>query len=166
MDQHLYQELKEAYAKTQKELKLKTTFEEAESICFLSDMIGRDGYVSEHFSRALCHRLIDLFRSWSGYFNALLIPNPADMVLLEQTKMLTEEEKQKLVLLMTKIAELDARNQYVGLSKDKIGEGKFIDDSVAFWNTKLRPTAEHIVKRFSAEWQRLVEMKEEERKQE
>ena len=164
MDPHLLKELKDAYSATQKELKFKTSFEEMESIVFLSDMVARDKVVSEHFSRTLCHRMIDLFRSWNEYFSALLVPNPANMFFVEQSQMLNDEEKREIILAMTRAAELETRNQLIGLSKDKTAEGRFVDESVLFWKKELSPLAQKTTKKLNRGWQERIKIKEEEAK--
>ena len=57
--------------------------------------------------------------------------------------------------MMTKIMALVRRNVVIGLTKDKVEEAKFIDDSLRLWN-EILPEITKISKKVSDSWEEKV----------
>jgi len=152
MKKELSEELQSKFKEMKKELGFKATFKEMEKIFFLQDFVAKDGFVSEQLSRAICHRMSDLFNSWNGYMHNLVLPNPGSMINVEENKMLSDEDKQKMIELMNKNIELVSRNGLIGLSKNKKEESKYVDDCVSHWNKTLQPYLLTMMKKINGEW--------------
>jgi len=150
--QKLLLEFHTEFQKLQKELKFKSTFQQLEDIFFLNDMILKTGFVSSKLSRQLSSRIVDLFNSWAWYLHGLILPNPQNMLQITEAEMFSDEEKRDFNELMKQAMIFSSRNSFIGLSKDKKEEAKFIDDSVVFWNEKLLPKLLVIMKKVNVKW--------------
>lgn len=135
-----------------KELGFKASLEELDSIFFLRDYILREGYVSSSLSRAISHRIVDLFLSWNNYLHGMIMPNPQYLPNVSESELFDEEEKKDIILIISKIMSLSSRNSLIGVNKDKSKEGKFIDDSVVLWNDVLNPKLTEILKKVNKYW--------------
>ena len=144
--------LDEKYKEARAELGFKSSFQELNEIFYIQDSVLKDRYVSPRFSRQLCRRIAETYTSWINYFQGLLMPNPANLTLIAESKNLNEQDREELSLLISKTVALLVRNSIAGLNKDKEEEAKFIDDAVAFWNTTFKPGLIKILQKSKSEW--------------
>ena len=148
----LVQELENAFEKIKKELGFRSTLEDLDKVFYIKDFVLKDGFVSESFSRQLCHRIVGLFMDWNDYLHSLIIPNPQNLLNMSESKILSQEEKKEIIELMKKVMELSSRNGLIGLNKDKKAESEFIDYSLRFWNDEFKPRITKIIKKINKEW--------------
>jgi hypothetical protein len=66
--------------------------------------------------------------------------------------MFEDEEKQHIMNLMNEIMAMISTNTLAGITQDKKAEAKFIDDSVKFWNKRLKPELKHIMEKVNKCW--------------
>lgn len=140
------------FEQVKKELKFKATLEELDSIFFIRDYIIHENFVNQTLSRAIARRIVDLLMSWYGYLHGLLMPNPSSMASIGESNFLNDDEKSEIMSVMNKIMAYASTNSLIGLTKNKAEEGKFIDNSVAFWTETLNPFLTKIMKNVNEGW--------------
>jgi len=145
-------EIEKKFKEIKEELKFNSTFEEIDKIFFIRDLILKDGFVSETFSRQMCYRIIETFMSWNEYLHSIIMPNPQNILNISESKIFNQEEKKEITELIKRIMEINSRNTLIGLTKDKKAEGKLIDDSVKFWKEKFAPEIIKVIKKVNEEW--------------
>ncbi len=153
-NQELLKELETEFIKLKKELKFKSSFEDIDKIFFIKDLILDKGYVSPNLSRQICSRIVDGFSIWNGYLHSLIMPNPQNMLNINECKMLDENEKKEISDLLSKVVSLTSTNTLVGLTKNKSDEAKFIDDSVKFWKKTFNPELIKLMKKINEGWKK------------
>jgi len=151
-NKELLKELDKMFEECKKELGFKTSFKELDSVFFLKDFVISSKFVSQDFSRALCHRIVDTFNGWAGYLNSLIVPNPGIIAHYVESSMFDEDEKKEIVLLYYRVLELASRNPLIVLSKNKKMEGKFIDYAFKFWKKEFQPKMVKIIKKVNSGW--------------
>jgi len=149
----ILKELDEKFAEFQKVLGFKASLDELDSAFFIKDTILSSGFVSEAFSRQLSHRIMDTYNSWMSYLHNIVMPNPHNLVSANETKMFSEDDKKEMLKLMGSLMAFSAANSYLGLTKDKVAEGKFIDDAYTFWNSEFQPAMSRLVKKTKDGWE-------------
>ena len=154
MKQELLNELKEKFELMKNELGFKSSFEEIDSIFFISDYILRERFVSENLSRKVCSRMVDLFMSWSNYFHSIIMPNPQNILNASESKVFDSDEKKEMTELMKKIMAISSKNSLNGLTKDKKREGEFIDYCVGFWQEELKEKVIKMMTKINKEWEK------------
>ncbi len=148
----LQKEFDQEFAKMKQELGFKSSFEELEKIFFLRDFIQKEGFISTSLSRMMCHRITSTFNSWVSYLHGLVMPNPGSMIGVTESQMFEQDAKQEVIVLLNQIMEIVSRNTLIGLTKNKKQEAQFIDDSVVFWNEKLKPKLTELLSKVNATW--------------
>ncbi len=149
----MMQELDKEFKKAQQELGFKSTFEEIDRYFYIKDGIQKDGFVSDRFSRQLCHRMLDTYASWITSLHNLIMPNPQDLISLTECKKLTEEEKRQTSDLIGISMNLIRKNSIVGLSRDQESESKLIDEIVTTWRDKFEPQLLELNKKIQLAWE-------------
>ena len=150
--QELLEELEEKFEKAKSEIGFKASFDEVERIFFINDAILKSGFVSESFSRQLCSRMVETYHSWLSYYHGLVMPNPQNIINLNESKFLDQEDKKGIMNMMSKIISLTDRNNLIGLTKDKKEEAKFIDDAVEFWNSEFEAFSIKVMQKIVDGW--------------
>lgn len=148
----LLEEFEKKFKVIKKELGFKSSLKELDDIFFLRDFVLREGYVSESLSRSVCHRIIDLFLNWNNYLHGIIMPNPQYLPNISESEIFSNEEKENVIKLISRIMDLSSKNSIIGLSKDNKGEAKFIDESVDFWKKTLNPELSKILKKANNYW--------------
>jgi len=148
----LMKELEKKFAAMQKELGFKSSFEDIDNIFFIKDSILSAGFVSDKLSRQVCSRIVDTYMSWTSYLHNLVLPNPQNMININESKMFDEREKKSIIELVTQITELTSRHTLIGITKDKKEEAKFIDNAVNFWNNTFKPKLTEVMKKVNSGW--------------
>lgn len=160
----LLKQFEEDFKKMRKELGFSATLDKLDAVFFLRDFILEVDYVSEDLSRMIARRITDSLNSWNGYLHSLIMPNPANMITLTESKMFSDEEKEAMIPLMNAIMELMSRNTLIGLTKDKAEEGKWFDDCLGFWNKTLKKEAIKMMKKTNSIWAEKVRPKKKEKR--
>ena len=152
----LLTEFEQKFAILKKELKFKTSLEEIDEIFFIRDFISDKGYVSTSLSRQICWRIVDLFTMWYGYLHNIIVPNPGSMVSITESSQFNEQEKAEIMDIMNQFMKITSTNMFVGLTRDKRAEARFIDGAVETWNT-LKPKLMNISTRVNTLWKEKAE---------
>ena len=142
------------FNKLKQELKFKANLEEIDKVFYITDGILKDGFISKNLSRQICYRIVELYLSWNEYLHGLIMPNPQNILNLSESKILTQDEKKKIMEIIKKIMELNSRNILISLTNNKVEEGKFIDDSFNIWKNEVGPEITIIIKKINDEWGR------------
>ncbi len=138
--QEILEELKEQFNETKKRLGFKSTFEEINKISYLEDMALSQGFVSNQFSRQMINRMFETFYSWIPELYVWLYPDPMDIIHLNESKKLSDEEKKEILSIIDKImyfVRKTKRIAFEGLIKRE--EGKFVDELVEFYKKDFNP---------------------------
>ncbi|MFP4567609.1 MAG: hypothetical protein ACLFN8_01565 [Candidatus Woesearchaeota archaeon] len=153
----LRQEFKQEFEKIKKELKFKATLEELDEIFYYTDYILHVNYMSPQLSRTLCGRMVETYSSWINFMHSIIMPNPSSMINVEESKIFTEKEKNEMMQMMKQFMAHVSKNSVIGLTKNKIEEGQFFDDSLKLWQqnkTRLIEFKEKINKHWEIESKR------------
>ena len=154
-DNELAKELHLKFAEMKNQLGFKSSFEEIDDIFFISDAVLHSGFVSENaLSRQIASRISDTFMGWNNYLHNLFMPQPYSMIAMQESKMVSEENRKHALKLIGEAMSLVNTNMMNGLTKDKLSEAYFIDESVNFWNNKYRPILLKIVGAISEGWKK------------
>lgn len=150
-----YDKLIERFEKEFEEMKkglgFKSTLAELDRIFFLKDYIATSGFVSNKLSRMVSSRLKDLFMMWYNYLHALVMPNPSSLLVMTESSFFSDEEKQGIIQLMSRITAHISENTLIGLTKDKKAEADYIDNSVKLWK-EIKPSLVRIMKHARDSW--------------
>jgi len=154
-DIEIFERTKKKFDETKKDLGFKVSFEEVDGIFFISDAAANAGFVSEKaFSRQLCSRIVETYMRWNDYLHNLIMSNPHYLIQMQESKALNEEDRKKISKLIGKAMALVSENSLIGLTKNKIQEGKFIDESVKFWNETYKPELIYLIDKIHDGWKK------------
>lgn len=151
-DKELMNELEIAFEAMKKDLGFRASFEELEKMLFLRDFISKEGFVSSSLSRAVCHRMCDLYSGWMGYLHGLVVPAPHSMVSVTEAEAFNDDERNRIMHLIAETMVLISKNTVIGMTKDKIEEAKFIDEGLRFWNASFEPKMKEITQKANQHW--------------
>ncbi len=149
--QELLEEFAKAFLNAKKHLGFKSSFKELDEIFFIKDAVLTAGFVSESFSRQLCRRIVDTYGQWAIFLQNLI--NPPDMISMHESKLFSQDEKKKILSLISEAMVLVSMNLLVGLSKDKKMEARLIDNSVNLWKNSFKPKLYPIMEKIHKSWQ-------------
>ena len=150
--QELIKELRETFEKTKKELNFKTSFEEIDSVFYLTDLILEKKFISNDFSNQLRTRILDVLIWWDNYLHGLVMPNPQNLFMIHESKALNEADKKKMMKMMSRVAHILSKNHLLRLSSNKKEEGKLIDEMIGFWKEKYLPFMKEIMSKLEYSW--------------
>ncbi len=151
----LSKEFEKKFEAMKNELKFNATFKDLDEVFFIKDFILKEGYASDSLSRMVCGRIVETYFTWINFLHSTVMPNPGSMIVVTEANMFNDEEKKTVTAMMTKIMALVRRNVVIGLTKDKVEEAKFIDDSLRLWN-EILPEITKISKKVSDSWEEKV----------
>lgn len=154
--QELLKELKEKFKELKKQTGFESSFEEINSMSFIEDMILSKGFVSEQFSRQIINRMIETPFSWIPQLHSWLMPSPYDLPHSNETKNLSESEKEEIKQLISRIMYFKRKNKRIGVEKDSTKpikeEGDFIDELIKFDKKEFTPQITKFLKKFEKLW--------------
>lgn len=153
--EELLKELEINFERTKKELGFKMTLNDLDRVFYIRDYILKEEFVSNNFSRQLCHRIVETFMEWNSYLHSIILPNPQNILNMSESKIFDQEEKKEIVELMKNIMEISSRNSLIGLMKDKKAESEFIDYVMKFWDEEFNPKITKMMKKVNTEWGKL-----------
>jgi len=152
MDKKILIEFKKEFDMMKKALRFKSTYEQLDEIYFLEDYILKEGFVSTRLSRSICRRINELYNSWGGYLHNLIIPPPGSLVAMHECQAFNDDDKKVITALFNEILFMGSWNNAIGLTKDRLDEGRFIDYSVKFWNDKFNPQMQKLNDKLKDYW--------------
>ena len=150
----LLKELDDKFKLMQRELGFKSTFKQIDEIFFVSDHILHSRYVSSFLSRQICSRIVETYMGWNNYLHNLVMSSPGYMIQMNESKMLSEEDKKICLKIMAQAMVIVSGNSLIGLTKDKKEEASFIDGAVEFWNNTYRPQIEKLTRKINDGWKK------------
>ena len=130
----LEDELKEKYEMLRKDYKIKAELEEVNKCFSIVHVILSQGFVSEDLLSQISNRISDFFMNWSNYLHSLVLPNPHNMINVNENKFLSEEDRKEILKLISKTMVYASTNTLLGLKRSPKEDAQFLDDSVKFWN--------------------------------
>ncbi len=149
----LLKDAQESYTMMKQELGFKTSFEELDSIFFISDSVLSSGFVSKSFSRQVCSRIVETYMGWNNYLHNLAMPAPHYMIQMQEHKMMNDVDKKEIWKLIGETIAFVSKNALIWLNKDKKAEAAFINETVALWKTSFKPRLERLVGKVVEGWQ-------------
>ena len=130
----LLNKFESSFAEMKKELGFKASLEELDEVFYFRDLILQAKFVSGKLSRMLCGRIRDSFDIWIRQMHEWLMPNPSSMIGVSESQAFSDEEKEKINMMMRKFMTLTSENIVIGLKKDKKREAEYIDEALGLWN--------------------------------
>ena len=152
-------ELEKAYASLKKELKLKVTLEELDSIFLIEDYVAKEGFVSNRLERQIVRRIVDVLSSWINYLHGLLMSNPNSLISMQESSILTDADKEKITKTIDRLMIFSTEYNIIAVKDDKKRSAAFIDDSVASWNKDISPVVLDFMQRSNAMWKENLDRK-------
>jgi len=152
----LMEHFDQEFDKVKKEVGFSQSLNELDIVFFIRDRVCRDGYVSSQVSRVISSAIAEQLLSWSNYYHSLLIPNPQNINNVEESNMLSDEQKNELSSFMNKVMDLVSLNSLAGLKKDKVLEKEFIDSSYDFWTKEFAPALAKTMEQVNSGWKEKV----------
>ena len=152
MNTELLTKLDEEFNKLKLDLKFKATLDELDEIFFIKDFVQHEGFVSVQLSRQICKRITDLYNSWIGYIHGIIMPIPNSLLSMTEHQLFSEDERKDLLQVMNSLVHLTSSNTLIGLKKDKLLEGQFIDTAVNFWNAAFKPKMLTVLEKVNSNW--------------
>ncbi len=128
----LLTELQTKFEEIKKELNFRSNFQEINEFSFIEDLTLAQGFVSNQFSRQLINRITETYSSWIGTLHNWIIPNPHDMMAINEASKLTEDEKNEINKTINKIMYFIRKNKRIAFEKNKKEEGPFIDELIQY----------------------------------
>ena len=152
-NEKLIGEMNKKFQELKKKLNLKIEFEEIDNIYYIKDYILNRRYVSNDFSRQIRNVISEIFHSWINYLQGLLMPNPSHLGSMMESKMFTtKEERDQISEIIKKLYGLVSTNNAIILTRNKLTEAKFIEDSVKTWNNYFLPELKKVMIKINENW--------------
>jgi len=148
----LLKDFEKQFTLMKKNLNFKTTLNELDDAFFIRDVVQRIGYIGSDFPKFVNARIIDGLMGWSDYFHGFVVPNPNHMVSITQNEILTEEQKQELTTIMSKIMPFVSRNLLAFLNKNEKDQALLIDDAFLLWEKTLAPKINEVATHVQKFW--------------
>ncbi len=149
----LISELEKRFSEIQKELKFKSALDDLDRVFHIKDFVLKEGYVSPYLSRIICYKITDTFISWNNWLHSLVMPFPNNMISMAESDQFSDNEKQEIIRLMSKITAFTSRNLSINLINDPEKEAEFIDDSLKLWHNTVKPELIKLTKKLAAYWE-------------
>ncbi|HME87329.1 MAG TPA: hypothetical protein VKE88_02860 [Candidatus Nanoarchaeia archaeon] len=154
-------EFEKSFAVLKKELKIKVTLEELDSIFLVHDYVAKEGFVSNRLERQIVRRIIDVFSSWINYLHGMLVPNPNSILNVNEVSILTDADREKITKTVDRLMIFSTRYNMIAIKDDTKEAGKYIDDSVDAWNKEISPVLLDLMQRSNKMWNDRLQQKPE-----
>ena len=158
MKEEILKELRNQFNLTKKRLGFNATFEEINQISYIEDMALSAGFVSNQFSRQMINRMVETFYGWVGEIYSWIYPPQMDIVHINESKKISQEERKEFLLMISRIMYLVRKNKKIAfnqLKKDE--EAKFVDELVKFDEDFFNPFMLKYHKRFEDVWKEEID---------
>lgn len=152
MNKELILEFEKEFEKMKQELGFDSSLEDLDKIFFIKDKISEEGFVSSRLDRQICGRIVETYMNWATYLHSLILPNPQNILNLSEAKVFDSEEKKEINDLMKEAMKMGSKNTWIGLTKDKSEEAKFIDEALNKWKNNFEPKLIKIIEKIKEEW--------------
>jgi len=158
--EEILKELRKQFELAKKRLGFKASFDEINRISYIEDMALSGGYVSNQFSRQIINRMVETFSGWLSELYSWIYPNPVDIIKMNESKKLKEEEKKEISKMIDRIMYLIRKNKRIafeGLRREE--EGAFVDELVKFDKKYFNPFMLKYHKKFEKIWKEEIAKK-------
>jgi len=154
-------ELKNRYIEEQKKLNIKTSFESLDDNFYISDIVAKNNYISTKIIRFINSRIYETYSSWGNFCHRLLMPNPASILDVRESKSITIEDRGALQLILNKIMYFSTLTAMIELKKDPIQEAQLLDEAFEYYINELKPKILPILEKINISWNDEVKEREE-----
>lgn len=151
-NKELLDELSITFTKEKDKLNFDSSFEIVDKYFGITDMVLTDGFVSKKFMRSINRRVLDAYNGWVQFCHAHIMPQPGNMLQMEEAKCLTEVDRKIMNEILNVIMELSSRNALNGITEKDSEEGQFLDDAVSVWETDVKLKLEVIFEKIHTHW--------------
>lgn len=148
----LIKKFEKEFAVMKKELKFKTSLDELDDVFHLRDRVLKNGYIPRHTSRMVCSVMVERLREIGNYLHSLVVPNPQSMFSLIESELFEEKKKEEFKKLMSRIMFFSSASILNELKKDRLRDGRFIDEAMKFWKETCKPKLIGILESVNADW--------------
>lgn len=153
-NKEILNELEKKFEELKKELGFKSELQDIDEIFYIKDAILKDGFVSENIDRQICSRIIETYMGWTNYLHSLIVPNPQNILNISESRIFNSEEKKEINNMMKKAMEISSKNSWIGLTKNKQEEARFIDEAVNNWKNNFGIKLIKILEKVKGEWEK------------
>jgi len=153
-NKEILNELEKKFEELKKELGFKSELQDIDEIFYIKDAILKDGFVSENIDRQICSRIIETYMGWTNYLHSLIVPNPQNILNISESRIFNSEEKKEINNMMKKAMEIISKNNWIGLTKNKQEEARFIDEAVNNWKNNFGIKLIKILEKVKGEWEK------------
>jgi len=153
-NKEILNELEKKFEDLKKELGFKSELQDIDEIFYIKDAILKDGFVSENIDRQICSRIIETYMGWTNYLHSLIVPNPQNILNISESRIFNSEEKKEINNMMKKAMEIISKNNWIGLTKNKQEEARFIDEAVNNWKNNFGIKLIKILEKVKGEWEK------------
>jgi len=153
-NKEILNELEKKFEDLKKELGFKSELQDIDEIFYIKDAILKDGFVSENIDRQICSRIIETYMGWTNYLHSLIVPNPQNILNISESRIFNSEQKKEINNMMKKAMEIISKNNWIGLTKNKQEEARFIDEAVNNWKNNFGIKLIKILEKVKGEWEK------------
>ena len=143
-------EIKEAFEKAKQEAGFTSSFEDIDRIFFLYDFMQEKDFTSNKPARQIASRMTDVYSRIAEYLHRILMPNPHSLVVMEESKAFTDEEKKNVQKIFASVMELISRNSVNSMTLQD--DGALIDDMVEYWKSTVETEVLEYFKKSNMIW--------------
>lgn len=148
----LLKELHTRFDEVRRAFSLQVSLSDLGKAFFIEDAVLSAGYVSPDLLQQLCSRISEVFMNWNTYLHGLVMPDPHNLIQMNESKLLSSEQKKMALSLMTQAMKLVSRNSLFHVNPDPTAQARFIDESFSFWITMYQPSLSVLVTRVFNGW--------------
>jgi hypothetical protein len=85
--------------------------------------------------RAISNSIANYLFMFLDYLHNILYPNPSSLIVMEESRIYTDEEKKQIETILRRITYLTRRNIELTILKDEKKDSKFISDAYSDWKS-------------------------------
>ena len=122
-----------------------------EHFYFMNSFMHGD-YISVKFGVQCCDIITNFFKSWNGYLHEIMVPNPQNMISINEHNMFDEDARNKINALLGKVTAHIARNTVMVVESTKEDQVQYILDSIKFWEQEYKPQLKEMVTTIRDMW--------------
>ena len=110
--------------------------------------------------RFIRRRITDKLKGFVNFFHGIINPNPSNLISLQESKFIPQEEKEKISELINEIMVLDSKSILLDLEQSEKNDAEFIKEALKRWS-KMKKTITNYVSKIKEGWE--SDIKEEEK---
>jgi hypothetical protein len=150
----LLKDFESEFEEKKKKFKIKVSLEEIDQIFLIRDLILHIGFIGNNLLWQIGSRIAEVYGGWNNYLHSLIMPNPQNLINMNESKIFNPNEKKSITNLISLIASFTSKGQLVNLKRDEKEYGKFIDEGVTLWKEKVLKELIKIAEKINREWSR------------